>query len=222
MNTQHIACRTAEILIETKSILFQPNSPFTLTSGEKSPVYVDCRKLIGFANERQELIKMGGEVLKSAGVFDSFDAVAGGETAGIPYAAWMADVLHKPMAYIRKKPKGFGRGARIEGNLQPNDTVLLVEDMTTDGGSKISFVNAIRDAGATCNHCFVIFSYGIFPNRITELQQKHGITVHCLATWANVIAYAEQIQYFKNTDDLNSVKQFLTDPKQWRANNNTA
>ena len=218
MPPPHIAQRTAEILIKTKAILFQPDSPFVLTSGQKSPVYVDCRKLIGFAPERQELMKMGGEILHHAGLCDTFDVIAGGETAGIPYGAWMADVLHKPMAYIRKKPKGFGRGARIEGNLQHNDTVLLVEDMTTDGGSKVSFVNAIRNAGAICNHCFVVFSYGIFPDKIAELQQKHGVTLHYLAAWADVIKYAEQTDYFKNTKDLNSVKQFLKNPKQWRAN----
>ena len=105
----------AKILIDTKSVLFRPEEPFILTSGKKSPVYVDCRKLIAFPEERQILMRMGGELLRNAGVAEDFDVVAGGETAGIPYSAWIADVLHKPMAYIRKKPKGFGRGARIEG-----------------------------------------------------------------------------------------------------------
>ncbi len=219
MDTQTVAEKTAKILVETQAILFQPNTPFVLTSGEKSPVYVDCRKLIAFADARRHLMQMGGKILKQGGIADGVDVVAGGETAGIPYGAWMADVLHKPMAYIRKTPKRFGRGARIEGNMQVGDNVLLVEDMATDGGSKISFVNGIRDAGAICNHCFVVFNYGIFPDRIAALKQKHGVTLHALATWEDVIAYAEKTQYFANTSDLNSVKQFLYNPQKWRRKN---
>ncbi|MGB1361338.1 MAG: orotate phosphoribosyltransferase, partial [Alphaproteobacteria bacterium] len=185
--TNDIAKTAAQILIDTQAVLFRPEEPFVLTSGKKSPVYVDCRKLIAFPKERQLLMKMGGEILKDAGIADTFDVVAGGETAGIPYSAWIADVLNKPMAYIRKKPKGFGRGARIEGNMQEGDNVLLVEDMTTDGGSKVSFVDGIRDAGAKCEHCFVVFSYGIFPDKIKQLEDEVGLKLHYLATWWDVL-----------------------------------
>ena len=89
--------------------------------------------------------------------------MAGGETAGIPFAAWMADRLMLPMQYVRKKPKGFGRNAQIEGHLEPGERVLLVEDLTTDGRSKVNFCNALREAGATVEHCFVVFFYDIFP-----------------------------------------------------------
>lgn len=211
-----IAEKTAQILIETQAILFEPNNPFTLTSGAKSPVYVDCRKLIAFPDARQSLMTMGGHVLADAGLSDTFDVVAGGETAGIPYGAWMADVLHAPMAYVRKKPKGFGRNARIEGDIKAGDSVLLVEDMTTDGGSKISFVEAIRASGATCNHCFVVFSYGIFPDKIADLQTQHGVTLHHLATWADVINYAEKSGYFESESDLNTVQAFLNNPTEWQ------
>ena len=219
MQKDEIAKRAAKILIDTESVLFRPENPFTLTSGKKSPVYVDCRKLIAFPDERQSLMRMGGEILKDANLFDSFDVVAGGETAGIPYGAWMADVLHKSMAYIRKKPKGFGRGARIEGNMQEGDTVLLVEDMTTDGGSKVSFVEGIREAGAVCNHCFVVFSYGIFPDAIEKLEQENDLKLHYLATWWDVLEYAKDQSYFKTEDDLKSVEAFLNNPTQWQIDN---
>src|SRR5919112_6829625 len=88
---------------------------------------------------------------------DKIDAVAGGETAGIPFAAWVAERLNLPMQYIRKKPKGFGRGAQIEGKLGDSQRVLLVEDLATDGKSKVNFVKAIRDAGGVCDHRIVIF-----------------------------------------------------------------
>ena len=100
--------------------------------------------------------------MREAG-FEAFDAVAGGETAGIPFAAWMADRLGLPMLYVRKKPKGFGRNTQIEGNVTEGQRVLLVEDMTSDGGSKVTFCKALRDAGTTVDHVFVVFFYGIFP-----------------------------------------------------------
>ena len=207
-----MAQQVAKILIDTQSVLFRPQDPFTLTSGKQSPVYVDCRKLIGFPEQRQQLMKMGGELLSELGIADSFDVVAGGETAGIPYSAWIADILNKPMAYIRKKPKGFGRGARIEGNLQQGDNVLLVEDMTTDGGSKISFVDGIRDAGAKCEHCFVVFSYGIFPQSIEKIQSEHNLQIHSLANWWDIIDYAKQVNYFDNPQDIEILENFLNNP----------
>ena len=107
---------------------------------------------------------MAVTVMREAG-FEAFDNIAGGETAGIPFAAMVAERLALPMTYVRKKPKGYGRNARIEGVMREGDRVLLVEDLATDGGSKLSFVDAIRETGATCAHTAVIFYYGIYPAR---------------------------------------------------------
>ena len=109
---------------------------------------------------------------------DQIDSVAGGETAGIPFAAWVADRMHLPMQYVRKKPKGFGRGAQIEGLLIPGQRVLLVEDLATDGKSKANFINAIREAEGKCEHCFVIFFYDIYPQS-KKIIGDLGVTLHC-------------------------------------------
>ena len=85
----------------------------------------------------------------------------------------MAERLNLPMQYIRKKPKGFGRGARIEGHLEKSARVLLVEDLATDGGSKVSFIEALREAEAQVKHCFVIFFYDIFP-AAKDIMDKAG------------------------------------------------
>lgn len=204
----------ARILIETKSVLFRPEDPFILTSGRASPVYVDCRKLIAFPRARRRLMKMGADLVEEQVGFESLDVVAGGETAGIPFSAWIADQLMLPMAYIRKKPKGFGRNARIEGHVQEGDKVLLVEDMTTDGGSKVSFVQGIRDAGAECGHCFVIFEYGIFPEGIEALEKEHGVKLHSLTNWWEVLACAREDGYFA-PEATDQVEAFLKDPKAW-------
>lgn len=204
---------TARILIETQSVLFRPEDPFILTSGRASPVYIDCRKLIAFPRARRRLMKMAAAMIEEWIGFESLEVVAGGETAGIPFAAWIADHLMLPMAYIRKKPKGFGRDARIEGDIKEGDRVLLVEDLATDGGSKLSFVNGIRDTGAECGHTFVIFHYGIFPESVADLK-KEGVTLHALATWWDVLSCARDENYFEESQ-LTQVEAFLKDPKGW-------
>ncbi|MBP5857567.1 orotate phosphoribosyltransferase [Marivibrio halodurans] len=203
----------AGILIETRSVLFRPEDPFTLTSGRKSPVYIDCRRLIAFPRARRRLMDMAAARIEEAVGFESLDVVAGGETAGIPYAAWLAERLMLPMAYVRKKPKGFGRDARIEGDLREGQRALLVEDLATDGGSKLSFVQGIRDAGAECAHCFVVFHYGIFPESVSDLA-KEGVTLHALATWWDVLGTARASGYFDEGAML-AVEAFLNDPKGW-------
>ncbi len=203
----------ARILIETQSVLFRPEDPFTLTSGRASPVYVDCRRLIAFPRARRRLMKMAAATIEEKVGFESLDVVAGGETAGIPFAAWVADHLMLPMCYIRKKPKGFGRDARIEGALSEGQNVILIEDMATDGGSKLSFVDGIRDAGATCAHTFVIFYYDIFPEGEAKLND-HGVTLHRLATWWDVLECAKDEGYFA-PGQAEEVEAFLHDPKGW-------
>ncbi|MBT4738767.1 MAG: orotate phosphoribosyltransferase, partial [Rhodospirillaceae bacterium] len=154
---QQAAARTiANILLETKAVNFRPEEPYTLTAGWASPVYIDCRWLISFPRARRTITLLAREEIEQTIGYEHLDAVAGGETAGIPYAAWISDALMLPMQYVRKKPKGFGRMAQIEGNLEEGSNVLLVEDLATDGGSKLAFVKALRDAGAKCSHTFVV------------------------------------------------------------------
>ena len=158
-----IAETTAKMLLEVKAVLFSEDKPFIFTSGWASPVYIDCRKLIFYPRIRTQLVDFAAATLSRDAGFEQFDVVAGGETAGIPYAAWIADRFGLPMQYIRKKPKGFGRNAQIEGDIREGARTLLVEDLTTDGRSKINFCKALREAGAVVEHVFVNFYYDIFP-----------------------------------------------------------
>jgi orotate phosphoribosyltransferase len=208
-----VAELTAKMLIEVGAVGFSPDKPFIFTSGWASPVYTDCRRLISFPRVRQTLMDFGvATVTRDAG-FEQFDAVAGGETAGIPFAAWMADRLMLPMQYVRKKPKGFGRNAQIEGVVSEGQRVLLVEDMTTDGRSKVNFCKALRDAGATVEHIFVVFFYDIFPGS-RELMDDLGIRLHALATWWDVLAAAKESGKF-DAGMLAEVESFMRDPPGW-------
>ena len=141
--------------------------------------------------------------------------MAGGETAGIPYAAWISDAMMLPMQYVRKKPKGFGRMAQIEGDLEEGQRVILVEDLASDGGSKLLFVKALRDAGAVCEHCFVVFFYGAFPGALESLAQEN-LRLHYLCTWADVLAAAEASRHF-SAAAIGGVREFLANPTAWSA-----
>ncbi len=211
---EDIARLTARMLLEIGAVNFRPEDPFTLASGLPSPTYIDCRKLISFPRIRATLMDfLTVTVMRNAG-FEAFDNIAGGETAGIPFAALVAERMALPMTYVRKKPKGYGRNARIEGAMTEGQRVLLVEDLTTDGGSKLSFVDAIRDTGASCGHTAVIFYYDIFPETRTTLGD-HGVTLHHLCTWWDVLAEARAQGSF-NTATLSEVETFLNDPRAWQ------
>jgi len=210
-----IARLSAAMLLDIKAVNFRPEDPYTLASGLPSPTYIDCRKLISYPRIRSLLMDfMAATVLRDAGA-EAFSNIAGGETAGIPFAALVAERLALPMSYVRKKPKGYGRNARIEGDMADTDRVLLVEDLTTDGGSKLSFVEAIRDTGATCAHTAVIFSYGIFPE-IDKTMADAGLTLHHLCTWHDVMAVARARADF-DAATLDAVDSFLADPRAWQA-----
>lgn len=210
----NIARLTAGMLLDIEAVHFNSTDPFTLASGLPSPTYIDCRKLISFPRIRATLMDfLTCTVMRNAGL-EAFDNIAGGETAGIPFAALVAERMALPMTYVRKKPKGYGRNARIEGAMSEGQRVLLVEDLTTDGGSKISFVDAIRDTGASCAHTAVIFYYGIFPETEKTLGD-HGVTLHYLCTWWDVLAEARRRGTF-DASTLDEVEAFLKAPRAWQ------
>lgn len=204
---------TAEMLLDIDAVHFSADKPFTFTSGIASPVYIDCRKIIAYPRIRDAITNFSVSMMLQKVGFEHFDAVAGGETAGIPFAAWIAKDMGLPMHYVRKKPKGFGRTAQIEGDIQENQNVLLVEDLTTDGGSKINFCNALRHAGARADHTSVVFYYDIFKETREKLKAD-GITLHSLATWWDVLAVCKAKNRF-DTPTLTEVESFLNEPLEW-------
>ncbi len=214
MTQDTVAATAAKILLDTKSVLFNAAEPFVFTSGRISPVYTDVRRLISFPKERAILMDFAADMLKDKGL----EYVAGGETAGIPYAAFIAERLNIPMLYVRKKPKGFGRMAQIEGCMdEPGKRVALIEDLQTDGGSKKVFVDALRAAGAVVEHAFVVFHYGNFPQSFQNMKDW-GLTLHALTTWWDILKVARDQQYF-DEETLQSVEAFLKNPDEWAEQN---
>ena len=205
----------AEILIDIESVKFSFENPFTLTSGQKSPVYVDCRKIISFVKERNIILDYAIEYFDENKI--EFDLLAGGETAGIPYAAFLSERLQKKMIYIRKKNKGFGNDKQIEGYYEDDQKAILIEDLATDGGTKVIFIETMRKLGLKVSDIFVVFYYDIFDFNKTALASMN-VKIHSLCTWKNIINVIADKKLFieKEIDDL---KIFLDNPETWRKNN---
>ncbi len=201
--------RASDILISIRAIGANLDKPFKLTSGWASPVYVDCRKIISFPKERSEIVSMMADELRG----ETFDVVAGGETAGIPYGAWIAEALGLPMVYVRKKPKEGGRREQIEGEIKPGQRAVLVEDLATDGASKVNFLEALRRAGATVDHSIVVFYYGIFP-KAPDILKNAGVTLHALTDWRTTIDVAETLGTF-DAAQIRGIREFLAGPEEW-------
>ncbi len=213
LDKKTIAELTARMYLDTGAVRFMEDKPFIFTSGWASPVYNDSRWLMSFPDVRSTLMDFAVHTITRDIGRETIEAVAGGETAGIAFAAWVADRLNLPMQYVRKKPKGFGRGAQIEGQLLPGQRVLLVEDLATDGKSKVNFIKALREADGVCEHCFVLFFYDIYPTS-KKIFGDLGVTLHALTTWRDVLAVAKASGQFERKM-LAEVEKFIDDPAGW-------
>lgn len=207
---------TAKDLIEIGAVHFRPEDPFTFTSGRVSPIYVDVRRMIGVPAVRARLSMIGSSFIYEKVGSRNFAVLAGGETAGIPIATLMADRIHKPLCYVRKAPKGFGRGAQIEGlsdeELAQGRKFLLCEDLCSDGGSKRNFIQAIRQSGNIVTDIFVVYSYGIFGAE--ESLAEDGILLHSMVNAEKLIEVAEDLEAFP-ADTINKIREFIAADGEW-------
>lgn len=213
MDKKEIAKQTAKILLDTKSIMINTKEPFTYTSGKIGPTYADIRRMISFPEERKILMDYAAEMIRSMGM----NYVAGGETAGIPYAAFLTERLELPMLYVRKKPKGHGRMAQIEGHIEgENKKVILIEDLLTVGSSQKVFVQALREAGLNISDSFVLFFYDIYPQSRENLEEMQ-INLHSLTTWWDILECVKSENYF-DSETISSFESFLNAPNEWEQN----
>jgi orotate phosphoribosyltransferase len=202
----------ARLLLEAGAVQVSDGQPFILAAGWASPAYVDCRLLIG-----EPRLRRAATALAAAAIHRDFgaalpDAIAGAETAGIPWAAWLAEALDLPLRYVRKRPLGIGRNAQVEGGSVDGQRVLLVDDLMTDGGSKVAFARGLRSAGAHVDHALCLFHHGTFPGG-AERMEKLGLTLLALASWRDVLAVEGGLQPRARA----TLEQFLADPVTWSA-----
>lgn len=183
--------------------------PFQLVSGNYSPIYINCRQLIS-SPAFVDLFSAAARIVCDCRNI-GFDVVAGGETAGIPFAAFLARSFGKPMVYVRKATKDHGISSRIEGTLEPGNRVLLAEDLITDAGSKLSFIEAIREVQATVHDVLVVF------DRLQggkEALAQENIQLHAI-TDMNIALEVGQAAGRMSSADLASIRGYLREPRDW-------
>jgi orotate phosphoribosyltransferase len=198
-------------LLRRDAIKINLQTPFLLTSGNYSPIYINCRLLISWRSTVKMITAAAALQLELRSC--AVDAIAGGETAGIPFAAFLADALDKPMIYVRKAEKGHGTASRIEGVLNSGSRVLLFEDLITDGLSKISFIKAIRNGAGIVEDTFVIL------DRLqggSALLAQHGVRLTALTDIELVLGVASDWGLLESSA-IESVRVYLTSPSEWHA-----
>ncbi len=196
--------KIANLLLSIGCVNIDFKKQFTLTSGKKSPVYVDCRKLISFPKERELIINEMSKQIKSK-YNDNSTIIAGGETAGIPYSSFLCQKMKYPMIYIRKSPKGFGKGKLIEGEFKKNNQSILVEDMATDGGSKLHFIKALRQNKLKVKDIYVVFYYGIYPKAKKNIS-KMKVNLNYLTSWRDILTISPN---YISDKDYKNLKNYL-------------
>ena len=212
-----VSRKVAEMLLQTEAIQVYKDKPFVFVSGRISPVYIDCRKILSFPEQREYIVTQLARKAETDIGVANIDVVAGGETAGIPYASFVSHLIKKPMIYIRKQPKGYGGTKQIEGLLDAGKRVLLVEDLITDGLSKLRFNIGIRGAGAKMTHCLCVFDYA--SDRLNQHEgrdnlAKNDISLHVLANWDDVLDTGLSKSYF-SANASEQIIDFLKDPENW-------
>ena len=197
-------------LLKINSIKIQTKKPFTWASGWKSPIYFDNRVSLSYPNIRSEIKDQLSELIKRE--YENVDVIAGVATAGIPQGALVADNLQKPFIYVRSKPKSHGMKNMIEGKLDDNKKIILIEDLISTGGSSIKAVEALREKGADVLSVISIFSYGFKIS--LENFEKADCFSKSLFEYDDLISVALDKNYINNSD-AESLREWRIDPEKW-------
>jgi orotate phosphoribosyltransferase len=200
----------AESLLEIKAVSLRPNDPFTWTSGIQSPIYCDNRLTLSYPEIRRKIAAGLANIITEK--FSGTELVAGTATAGIPHAAWVSEELNLPMCYVRSKAKGHGKGNQIEGKAEKGQKVVVVEDLISTGGSVITAVEALREAGCDVLGVVSIFTYELQNGR--ERLSDANITTYSLTDFSTLVEVASEKGYVETTD-LDKLMEWRKNPAQW-------
>ena len=201
----------ADLLLEIKAVQINTTEPFRYTSGLLSPIYCDNRLIISYPKARNRVIQ--GFIDKIEQQHLTCDVIAGTATAGIPHAAWIADRLERPMIYVRSNAKQHGKHNQIEGHIEPGQSVLVIEDLISTGGSAIAAVQALQQQQLTATHCLAIFNYQLPQS--TQAFRDAQIELHTLTTLDTLLNVAVQHGTITN-DERQHVTEWRSNPQQWQ------
>lgn len=202
--------QVAQNLLAIKAVFLSPNEPFTWASGIKSPIYCDNRLTMSFPKVRRLIAKGLAEKIKKQ--FPEVEVIAGTATAGIPHAAWVAEILDLPMVYIRSKAKDHGKGNQIEGQITPGQKMVVIEDLISTGGSVLEACQAAKREGADVLGVAAIFTYEL-PKGATNFNTAK-LPLVTLTNYTTLIQTALEEGYISEAD-LALLTAWKHDPENW-------
>lgn len=200
----------AESLLDIKAVALNPKEPFTWSSGLRSPIYCDNRLTLSYPTVRKEIATGLQSLIKEH--YPDAEVIAGTATAGIPHAAWVSDLMDLPMCYVRSKAKGHGKGKQIEGKADAGQKVVIVEDLISTGGSAITAVKALREAGCEVLGIVAIFTYQL--EKGNDLLAAEEISAHALSDFDALSVVAKEKGYIDEAD-FSTLSQWRKDPAEW-------
>ena len=210
LTDQDITKRIAELLLEAKAIKLSPDKPFQWSSGWLSPIYCDNRVALSYPDTRTFIKKTLAKLIKEE--YPDVQAVVGVATGGIAQGALVADLLELPFAYVRPEPKKHGMGNQIEGRLEPGQSVIIIEDLISTGGSSLKVVDVLREAGIEVAGMVAIFTYGF---EIAENNFKaKNVRLSTVSNYNALIEFALEHDYI-NADQLESLSAWRLAPESW-------
>ncbi|BAL62041.1 orotate phosphoribosyltransferase [Melissococcus plutonius] len=205
--------KIAKDLLDIKAVFLSPNQPFTWASGIKSPIYCDNRITMSYPAIRKEIAQGLADKIKEN--YPEVEVIAGTATAGIPHAAWVAELLNLPMVYIRSKPKDHGKGNQIEGRITKNEKMVIIEDLISTGGSVLEAAEAAKREGADVLGIAAIFTYELPRGKENfEYQQLPLITLTNYSTLIDVAYTSSAI----TSEDVILLKEWKKAPEKWQGN----
>jgi len=209
-NDQVLNKKIAGLLLEAQAIKLSPEKPFQWSSGWLSPIYCDNRIALSYPDTRTFIKKALADVIKEQ--YPGVQAVVGVATGGIAQGALVADILELPFAYVRPEPKKHGMGNQIEGRLEKGQSVIIIEDLISTGGSSLKVVDVLRAAGIEVAGMIAIFTYG-FQIAETNFKEK-DVKLTTLSNYNALIETALEHNYV-NSSQLESLAAWRQAPDQW-------
>lgn len=206
----NFAQQLAKISLEIGAIKINPKNPFTWASGYRMPLYNDNRMLLGNAAHRTLIAEAMQTIIEKEDM--RIDTVAGVATAGIPHATSLANLMKLPLIYVRSSPKEHGLKNQVEGVLKSGQSVVVVEDLISTGGSAIKAIDAVREAGGVVEHCLGIFSYD-FPEAKKQFE-KSQCRLHTLLNLKTLLQFAIQ-GGFIDSEEKQVVDRWIQNPFEW-------
>lgn len=202
----------AKHLLDIKAVSLSPTAPFTWASGLKSPIYCDNRVTMSYPVVRRQIAQGLAQLIQDT--YGEIDVVAGTATAGIPHAAWVAEILDLPMIYIRSSAKKHGKGNQIEGVLHEEQRVVVIEDLISTGGSVLEATDAVENAGGKVLGVAAIFTYELA--QATKQFSDKNMAFVTLTQYSTLIEVARENGVISE-NELKLLMQWRENPQEWNA-----